>query len=905
MEDLAFGLRSVANATSEAKDSITATKEEVMGWTSKQYDALIATDSTTKSIEKMGIQGQKTGAIDKEAAAAAEKAAKDRERATNELTKAIAKSQDEIDSRYMTSHEKELARIEREAEEWLKKTQNDVLVAEWKAAQITIANQKQEDETFKMWRKASEDAEAAMKAEAELGVKLTEENIKRGDERRKAETELYKDLRGYETENYNASLAMIKQKEIDLRALGVNEIAISAWVTEETRKAELKKAEYSNSFFDGVKAGLEDITAKQTAWGKVGIDTVKSFSDNASKTMGSVFFDAYKGQLKDSSEYFTAFSDALVKTFTDALAKMIVEAALSKITMSFNATWTEGAGAVLGAVGKVLGYAADWFFSSDYAESMVPLAHGGLMGGLNHGADSYANDTIPAMLSPGEYVMPRSAVNQETVGTLEYMRQTGQKPQGYYDGGMVYGNDAYLQDYERQQEELRIAAMQQAQDEEAIREMASYTGSYASASTLFYEMRQAEAERIQAEQQAQQQLEHNNYLAYLARVQAAHIVKLDTYAPVIDEESYTQLYTTIPNILSQDIYSGPPMAAMEYLGTKNGLNVYGVGDDNAKIHGRPYYTVGGDGSLYYTYYAPTGGGFIGGIVSALTGGVSDILQGNPMGAALAESGILDGDLGGWLGALTGGATTVIKGIGEGDPLGGIVNSLTNILDNPLVNIADEVFTRMGTGPQQILNWLGVIPDDVYEMNYDWTMKIAHMVGAMYAAGAAEGWLGDLVMPGTFGAIGEAGTGIAATGIGGTEIAGTIARKILINEALKYITGSGVANPESGTLGVSFNGISGGEGLAASIKNFPGSVGGSFGFPAKNGLDYVPRDNFMVRAHEGEAVLTKEENKRRRDGNTGNVLHFHFPKALVVDKKAVNELAGLIYPRLEKMAAWGH
>ena len=903
MEDLAFGLRSVANATSEAKDSITATKEEVMGWTSKQYDALVATDSTTKSIEKMGIQGQKTGAIDKEAAAAAEKAAKDRERAIVELTKAIAKSQGEIDSRYMTAHEKELARIEREAEEWLKKTQDDVLVAEWKAGQIAIANQKQEDETFKMWRKASEDAEAAMKAEADMGVKMTDDTIKRGDERRKAEIEIYKDLRGYETENYNATLELIKKKETDLRALGVSEIAIAAWVTEETRKAELKKAEYSDSFFEGVRAGLADITAKQTSWGKVGIDTVKSFSDNASKTMGSVFFDAYKGQLKSSTEYFTAFSDALVKTFTDALAKMIVDAALSKITMSFNATWTEGAGAVLGAVGKVLGYAADWFFGD-----MVPdagQAYGGLMGGLNPGADSYANDTIPAMLSPGEYVMPRSAVNQETVGTLEYMRQTGQKPQGYYDGGMVYGNDAYLQDYERQQEELRIAAMQQAQDEEAIRGMALYTGSYDSASTLFYEMRQAEAERIQAEQQAQQQLEHNNYLAYLARVQAAHIAKLDTYAPVIDEESYTQLYTTIPNILSQDIYSGPPMAAMEYLGTKNGLNVYGVGDDNAKIHGRPYYTVGGDGSLYYTYYAPTGGGFIGGIVSALTGGVSDILQGNPMGAALAESGILDGDLGGWLGALTGGATTVIKGIGEGDPLGGIVNSLTNILDNPLVNIADEVFTRMGTGPQQILNWLGVIPDDVYEMNYDWTMKIAHMVGAMYAAGAAEGWLGDLVMPGTFGAIGEAGTGIAATGIGGTEIAGTIARKILINEALKYITGSGVANPESGALGISFNGLSGGEGLAASIKNFPGSVGGSFGFPAKNGLDYVPRDNFMIRAHEGEAVLTKEENKRRRDGNTGNVLHFHFPKALVVDKKAVNELAGLIYPRLEKMAAWGH
>ena len=125
-------------------------------------------------------------------------------------------------------------------------------------------------------------------------------------------------------------------------------------------------------------------------------------------------------------------------------------------------------------------------------------------------------------------------------------------------------------------------------------------------------------------------------------------------------------------------------------------------------------------------------------------------------------------------------------------------------------------------------------------------------------------------------------------------------------ALNALLGMVLGKPESGTVGISFNGISGGEGLAASIKDFPGSVGGSFGFPAKNGLDYVPRDNFMILAHEGEGVLTKEENKRLREGKTGgNVLHFHFPKALVVDRKAVNELAGLIYPRLEKMAAWGH
>jgi hypothetical protein len=36
-----------------------------------------------------------------------------------------------------------------------------------------------------------------------------------------------------------------------------------------------------------------------------------------------------------------------------------------------------------------------------------------------------------------------------------------------------------------------------------------------------------------------------------------------------------------------------------------------------------------------------------------------------------------------------------------------------------------------------------------------------------------------------------------------------------------------------------------------------------------GLDYVPRDNYVVNAHEGEAVLTKAEAEEWRSGNRGN------------------------------------
>ena len=802
---------------SEIDDTVKDSKEQIY----KDIDKVATAQEKAGEANLQMMKAQAAAAKNTSNAMTAEekKAATARETATKQLTEAIRKANVDIDQINKTTFEKEMARIESEEKEWLRKTQNDVLVAEWKADQITIANQKQEDETFKMWRKASDDAEAAMKAEAELGVKLTEENIKRGDERRKAETELYKDLRGYETENYNASLAMIKQKKIDLRALGVNEIAIAAWAAEETRKAELKKAEYSNSFFAGVKAGLKDITAKQTSWGKVGIDTVKSFSDNASRTMGSVFFDAYKGQLKSATEYFTTFTDAIMKSFADALAKMIVEAALSKITMSFNATWTEGAGAVLGAVGKVLGYAADWFFSSDYAESMVPLAHGGLMGGLNPGADSYANDTIPAMLSPGEYVMPRSAVNQETVGALEYMRQTGQKPRGYADGGPVEPLTA----------------------EEALWEIIKATNQGSSAIYTY---------GMHSNPGTYDQMQPNTLDSILAQIKA------NAYQPitVLDRQ---QIATN-----ENDLWRTYGTYYLDKSGKLQRVNAGTLHDD-----------IGQDGGGFFD-------GIFGTALSVLTGGISD--------AVIASIKILSGTtITDVLNVATGGFYSLFSGIAEGDILGGIKESLFAAKDNPIAQMADALGTSIGTVVQKVMNDVGLMSDADYQKNYEYTELIAHAVGSYFIGGA-----------------GKLAEGMTAADVI-EEVAKEVAKKYALKTAMDIAGKAFLPNDQGGSLNVSFNGISGGEGLASAIKNFPGSVGGSFAFPAKNGLDYVPRDNFMIRAHEGEAVLTKEENKKRRNGKTGgNVLQFYFPKALVVDKRSVNELAELIYPRLNKLVAWG-
>ena len=225
----------------------------------------------------------------------------------------------------------------------------------------------------------------------------------------------------------NADRTTEKQLQIDLIDNEIQRIALNKDLSDDqkaasTARAEAQKQELANmQTYDGaVKQGLKDVLRSYgDTYDKIREVAKAAFGDSE-KTFTDVFVDAFKGQLKGIGDYWNSFWDSLFQTLSQALAKMVVEAAAKVVLFTFNAVWSEGAKGVLGGIGKILGYAADYFFSdspkgqgtssSNSGDEFINVYQGGLIPGYASGGDSPANDTVRAWLSPGEYVVPRTVM---------------------------------------------------------------------------------------------------------------------------------------------------------------------------------------------------------------------------------------------------------------------------------------------------------------------------------------------------------------------------------------------------------------------------------------------------------------------------------------------------------------
>ncbi len=355
----------------------------------EQANKKIAKSSEETAIDLANAELEKQWTLEEiknqmEAAAAAKKAAQEKEQATKSILEVIRKAAVEIEGIGQTAYEKDLFRIEAEAEKFRAVKVDEVNIAKFVELEKALAVKKrldyiatQEagwiefslkenveywagigkgyDEDQKKWTdglKYKEDKDREWiefsekehdeywKAMAEEEKKARNTAEKNATDRIKMESDMYKDIRGYATKAYDAEIDLINDRARKAKDLGVSEVAIATWVAEETRKATLKKVAQEDDFFAGVKAGFADLEATQYRWGQAGIDTVKALNSAMSSTLGGFFTDVFKGQCKSAEDYFNTFKDAIIASFSQMVAKMATDWLMLNALKAGEAGWS-------------------------------------------------------------------------------------------------------------------------------------------------------------------------------------------------------------------------------------------------------------------------------------------------------------------------------------------------------------------------------------------------------------------------------------------------------------------------------------------------------------------------------------------------------------------------------------
>ena len=322
----ADALRSIASATDEARGSITAAKEGVLEWTSKQYDAMVATDRVTAAVEKMGAAGKKTQAVDMEAAKAAKKAAEEAQK---------------LQEMKVDLYIKEEARKWKEVEEYEKKHAEDL--------------EKAKDEEIKLYKAA---ATAELKAiedmmdEIDKGVKESTETIKKAAEKRgEYEREIYKDLRSYANEYYTSEADLINTQAEKYKAAGVDQVAVAEWVTQQLADLDLKKLKSSDAFTDGAKAGFIEMKDDALTFGQAGYEAVKTMSEASRTALQTILFQGFKTGTFDIKQVWDALLDTILGKFTTMLAQMVIDFLAAQATMATAAAAIDWVSAIFAAKG--------------------------------------------------------------------------------------------------------------------------------------------------------------------------------------------------------------------------------------------------------------------------------------------------------------------------------------------------------------------------------------------------------------------------------------------------------------------------------------------------------------------------------------------------------------------------
>jgi len=174
-------------------------------------------------------------------------------------------------------------------------------------------------------------------------------------------------------------------------------------------------------YWDGVKVKFEDGRKVMQDW----LNTVQS-------TLSTVFNDLLTGQLKSFKDYFRSFANAIARTWSDMLAKMVMNWVKSLANMSTSAGGGNWFSSLLGGLGGIIaGIFAGGVGTTNFGLGYTPLGgiiyhHGGVVKKHEGGLEQ---DEVIAKLLSNEYVLRREAAQNIGKERLDYMNITGQVPE--------------------------------------------------------------------------------------------------------------------------------------------------------------------------------------------------------------------------------------------------------------------------------------------------------------------------------------------------------------------------------------------------------------------------------------------------------------------------------------------
>ncbi|MHB8110492.1 MAG: tape measure protein [Syntrophorhabdaceae bacterium] len=727
-------------------------------------------------------------------------------------------------------------------------------------------------------------------------------------------------IKGMEEEAFALKMQLIDAEAARRIKDGADEITTALWANNEKQNALVEYAKKSDSVTAGMAAAWHDLYKDQMTWGRAAYETTIKLYDQMSDALGDGFFDVLTGNLEDLDDLWEDTWKSMLKTMTSYLGKMVMDAAAKEIVLMFKSEWTEGGGDIISGIGSVLGIVGNWLgggssYSNDdfgyinegadfgSGSDILAFSSGGRVPGPASNVDSVA-----AWLAPGEHVVPASLVaaagrggdtmlahiNPAEAAILKMLGGSGTVnprtglPEFYNAEQMALFNPTN----QYQEQSVNISGVNMTLD--AFGNLSAGPGimsNYTLDSNGYYYQKNMPVGGYDytghpiygtidpfggfnpVDSGTQKYLANQKMLVEWNQILASYPAWKRNFAMknlmyydmnARNMQYYANQDGTITALWGVTGLSNP--AGLESYTNENPetpWHIYRLDRNGSVLSDYAYEGIETTGNEYAPYFIAAG--------SLLTGGI--------LGGAFAGLGGFAGVGGGILGAS---ATA-----------GGLAAATSAL--NQQVTTGQVDITQVGTaallagGTAALGSWLaGASLTGAGNAGATLAHEADHAAGVdALIVEAAEQYpsvfTGSIYESNFWGGLGDWMTSgdMLDTGL-------NYAKRQILKMAVKTGMNTLLGGDDDGNgarMKISYMGADDG-GLLESLSRGMDGLGGRFAFSAANGLDYVPRDNFLINAHKGEAVLTAKENEKRMSGNEKIVVHNH----LYIDGKEIKTLA---------------